>query len=86
LGSRCQLSGSSATPLGIRSTDDSFTLVLVVIEALIGLGLLGVVISYLPTVYNAYLDREIAVARLGLASELRRIAHGSDGVPAYRTG
>jgi len=57
-----------------------------VIEALIGLGLLGVVISYLPTVYNAYLDREIAVARLGLASELRRIAHRSDGVPAYRTG
>ena len=34
------------------------------IEALIGLGLVGLVISYLPTIYTAYLDREIAVARL----------------------
>ncbi len=58
------LSGSSLTTLGIRDAESSFTLVLIVIEALIGLGLVGLVISYLPTVYSAYLDREIAVARL----------------------
>lgn len=58
------LSGSSLTTLGIRTADEPVTLVLVVIEALIGLGLVGLVISYLPTVYSAYLDREIAVARL----------------------
>ena len=58
------LSGSSLTTLGIRTADEPFTLVLVVIEALIGLGLVGLVISYLPTIYSAYLDREIAVARL----------------------
>ena len=58
------LSGSSLTTLGIRTAEEPVTLVLVVIEALIGLGLVGLVISYLPTVYTAYLDREIAVARL----------------------
>ena len=58
------LSGSSLTTLGIRTDDSSGTLILIVIEALIGLGLVGLVISYLPTIYNAYQDREIAVARL----------------------
>lgn len=58
------LSGSSLTTLGIRSAESTETLVLIVIEALIGLGLVGLVISYLPTVYSAYQDREIAVARL----------------------
>lgn len=58
------LSGSSLTTLGFRSGETAETMILVVIEALIGLGLVGLVISYLPTVYSAYLDREIAVARL----------------------
>jgi hypothetical protein len=58
------LSGSSLTTLGIRTSEMSHTLVLIVIEALIGLGLVALVISYLPTVYSAYLHREIAVARL----------------------
>ncbi len=58
------LSGSSLTTLGIRDAESMLTLVFVVTEALIGLGLVGLVISYLPTVYSAYLDREIAVARL----------------------
>lgn len=58
------LSGSSLTTLGIRDADEGVVLVLVVIEALIGLGLVGLMIGYLPTIYNAYLDREIAVARL----------------------
>lgn len=58
------LSGSSLTTLGIRDADDGVSLILTTIEALIGLGLVGLMISYLPTIYNAYLDREIAVARL----------------------
>ena len=58
------LSGSSLTTLGIRDADTTVTLVIVVIEGLIGLGLVGLMISYLPTVYNAYLEREVAVARL----------------------
>lgn len=58
------LSGSSLTTLGIRTADGTTTLLLVVIEALIGLGLVGLMISYLPTIYTAYTDREIAVARL----------------------
>lgn len=58
------LSGSSLTTLGIRDADSTATLMLVVIEALIGLGLVGLMISYLPSIYSAYLDREIAVSRL----------------------
>ena len=58
------LSGSSLTTLGIRDADSTSTLIIVVIEGLIGLGLVGLMISYLPTVYDAYLAREVAVARL----------------------
>lgn len=58
------LSGSSFTTLGIRDADTLASLIIVVIEGIIGLGLVALMISYLPTVYSAYLDREIAVARL----------------------
>ncbi len=58
------LSGSSLTTLGIRNSDDTVTLLLVIGEALIGLGLVALMISYLPTIYGAYIHREVAVARL----------------------
>lgn len=58
------LSGSSLTTLGFRSSDDVITLLLTIFEALIGLGLVALMISYLPTIYGAYTDREVAVARL----------------------
>jgi len=58
------LSGSSLSTLGIRDAETTGTLTVVVIEGLIGLGLVALMISYLPTVYTAYLDREVAVARL----------------------
>jgi len=58
------LSGSSLTTLGVSNAEGFSTLILVCVEALIGLGIVGLMISYLPTVYSAYLDREIAVARL----------------------
>ena len=58
------LSGSSLTTLGFRATSDLFTLVLVVGEALIGLGIVALLISFLPTMYSAFSFREAAVARL----------------------
>ena len=58
------LSGSSLTTLGISTSEHTATLTLEVTEALIGLGLVGLMISYLPTIYGAYTDREVAVARL----------------------
>ena len=58
------LSGSALTTLGITTSDHTVTLLLVVGEALIGLGLVALMISYLPTIYGAYTAREVAVARL----------------------
>lgn len=58
------LSGSSLTTLGFRDSTDLFTLVLVVGEALIGLGIVALLISFLPTMYSAFSSREAAVARL----------------------
>ena len=58
------LSGSSLTTLGFREANDLFTLVLAVGEALIGLGIVALLISFLPTMYSAFSARETAVARL----------------------
>ncbi len=58
------LSGSALTTLGIRDADSLATLLAIIAEALIGLGLVALMISYLPTIYSAYTDREVAVARL----------------------
>ena len=58
------LSGSSLTTLGFRETNDLFTLILAVSEALIGLGIVALLISFLPTMYSAFSAREAAVARL----------------------
>lgn len=63
------LSGSSLTTLGFRSAEDLPTLLLAIFEALIGLGLIGLMISYLPSIYSAYTDREVAVARLEVRAD-----------------
>lgn len=63
------LSGSSLTTLGFRSADDLPTLLLAITEALIGLGIIGLMISYLPSIYSAYTDREVAVARLEVRAD-----------------
>ncbi len=60
------LSGSSLTTLGFRTTDDLPTLILSVLEGLVGLGLVALLISFLPTIYGAFSRREIAVAKLHL--------------------
>ncbi len=58
------LSGWSLTTLGYRATTDFFTLTLAGFEALIGLGIVAFLISFLPTMYSAFSARESAVARL----------------------
>ena len=58
------LSGWSLTTLGYRATTDFFTLTLAGFEALIGLGIVAFLISFLPTMYSAFSVRESAVARL----------------------
>ncbi|MEZ5245199.1 MAG: hypothetical protein R2707_08900 [Acidimicrobiales bacterium] len=70
------LSGSSLTTLGIRTTTDLPTLVVEIIEGIVGLGLVALLISFLPTIYSAFSRRESAVAKLHLRST------GLDGVPS----
>jgi len=60
------LSGSSLTTLGFRTTTDLPTLILSILEALVGLGIVALLISFLPTIYGAFSKRETAVAKLHL--------------------
>ncbi len=62
------LSGSSLTTLGFRTTDDLPTLLLAILEGLVGLGLIALLTSFLPTIYGAFSRRETAVAKLHLRS------------------
>ncbi len=58
------LSGSSLYTLGFASDPAVLRLVLIFSEATIGLGLVALLISYLPTIYSAFSQRERAVAML----------------------
>ncbi len=58
------LSGSSLATLGFREKNDLVSLMLAIIEALIGLGIVALLISFLPAMYSAFSSREAAVARL----------------------
>lgn len=68
------LSGSSLTTLGFRTTEDIPTLFVAIVEGIVGLGLVALLISFLPTIYGGYSRRETAVAKWHLRST------GSDGV------
>ena len=68
------LSGSSLTTLGFRTTEDLPTLIVAIAEGLVGLGLVALLISFLPTIYSAFSRRETAVAKFHLR------ATGFDGV------
>jgi hypothetical protein len=60
-----QLSGSSFFTLGFALVPSGVpSSVLVFIEAASGLGLLALLIAYLPTIYGAFSRRELGVARL----------------------
>ncbi len=68
------LSGSSLATLGFRDTQDLPTLLLAIVEGVVGLGLVALLIAYLPTIYSAFSKREAAVAKWHLR------ATGFDGV------
>ena len=53
-----EISGSSVTTLGFAAPDGRPRTWLAFIEAIIGLGLVALLISYLPTIYAAHHDRE----------------------------
>lgn len=58
------LSGSSLFTLGFAIETGYAQIFLIFTEATIGLGLVALVISYLPTMYGAFSQRELAVAML----------------------
>src|SRR6478735_620885 len=59
-----EMSGSSLFTLGFVRPPDLPTNVLAFLEAATGLGLLGLLIAYLPTIYTAFSRREVRVAQL----------------------
>jgi hypothetical protein len=59
-----EISGSSLTTLGFAEPDTTARIWLSFIEATIGLGLVALLISYLPTIYSAYNGREKGLVRL----------------------
>ncbi|UYZ61898.1 hypothetical protein [Hymenobacter weizhouensis] len=61
-----QLSGSSLLTLGTHKTRGAVVTVFTFAEATMGLLLMTLLISYLPTIYQAFSRRELVVARLEL--------------------
>ena len=59
-----EMSGSSLFTLGFVRPPDLPTNILAFLEAATGLGLLGLLIAYLPTIYTAFSRREVRVAQL----------------------
>ena len=59
-----EISGSSLTTLGFSKPDGTGRIWLAFIEAVIGLGLVALLISYLPTIFSAYNGREKGIIRL----------------------
>jgi hypothetical protein len=60
-----EMSGSSLFTLGFLRPPDLATTTMAFVEAAIGLGLLALLIAYLPTIYGAFSRREVLVAQLG---------------------
>ncbi|MBI2710638.1 MAG: hypothetical protein HYX34_13250 [Actinobacteria bacterium] len=58
------LSGTSITTLGSHPAPDLPTTFVAVIEAIVGLGLVALLISYLPSIYAAFQRRELNVSML----------------------
>jgi hypothetical protein len=59
-----EISGSSLTTLGFSKPDGTGRIWLAFIEAIIGLGLVALLISYLPTIFSAYNGREKGIIQL----------------------
>jgi len=59
-----EISGSSLTTLGFSKPSGTGRIWVAIIEATIGLGLVALLISYLPTIFSAYNGREKGIIRL----------------------
>jgi hypothetical protein len=59
-----EISGSSVTTLGFAAPSGGARTWVTFVEAIIGLGLVALLISYLPTIYAAYHDREKGIRTL----------------------
>lgn len=64
------ISGSSLTTLGFERPDGLGREVLSVVEAALGLGLVALMISYLPSIYSAFQRRELVVSGLQVQAGL----------------
>jgi hypothetical protein len=64
VGKAFEISGSSLTTLGFSKPNGTGRIWLAFIEATIGLGLVALLISYLPTIFSAYNGREKGIIRL----------------------
>ena len=58
------MSGSSFTTLGVTAAGDLPTTEAAIVEAVLGLGLVALLISYLPSIYSSFQRRELAVSML----------------------
>ena len=58
------LAGSSATTLGFERSEGLGVHLLVIAEAMIGLGLVALLISFLPTMYGHFSKREVLVTQI----------------------
>ena len=90
-----EVSGSSVTTLGFSAPSGSLRTWISFVEAIIGLGLVALLISYLPTIYAAHHDREKGIrtlkpfagtpaSALGLLYNLDRF-HALDNADLWRT-
>lgn len=90
-----EVSGSSVTTLGFSAPTGSARTWIAFVEAIIGLGLVALLISYLPTIYAAHHDREKGIRTLkpfagtpatgvGLLVNLQRF-HALDNADLWRT-
>ncbi len=58
-----ELSGSSLTTLGFVTADTAALRLVAVAEGLLGLGIVALMISFIPTIYGTFSRREVAVGR-----------------------
>jgi hypothetical protein len=70
------LAGSSFTTLGFVAPLTPIHEVLAIFAAILGLGVVALLISYLPTIYGLFSRREVVVADVSIKSG--GIAHGPD--------
>ena len=76
LGDSFVLAGSSFTTLGFYPPETMLHDIFAIVAAVLGLGVVALLISYLPTIYGLYSRREVVVADIAIKSG--GVAHGPD--------